>query len=191
MEFILRLVPNLTKILSKQFQYPRGSNSGPATAWIILIPFLLLLGGIHPHAENSAEPPAPVNLELQQEGRNLVVSLQNFIKLMKDLFPDSEIDWNPLSGVLSIQVNQHYFQATSGQRVIFLDRRSHILQQAIMLKRGQVLIPVEMVQLILETLMIQFDIVLPKKTGIHEPPQEHLEQAGPTPTFPKSNIAHE
>jgi hypothetical protein len=174
---------------------PLFFRPGRIPGYCSILSLALLLTNLSPQVPaDSVKASSPtiaetINLELQQEGDNLLVLLQDFIKLMKDLFPDCEVKWNPLAGVLSANVKHHRLQATSGRRIIFLDRKARIVQQPIMVKEGRVLIPVKTVQLMLETLKVPFEIELPEKpTEPGEPDSPEITELTESPDVPESKL---
>ena len=117
---------------------------------------------------DQANEPA-LTLYPRREAGGMVVGMQDFFRLINNLYSDASGRWDPISGIMRIEAAGHQFDALSRRSMVVLDGKLREVPRPLMLRQGQVLIPLETVQVLLKELGIHFeyqaadpDIPLPK-----------------------------
>jgi hypothetical protein len=149
-----------------------------------VLPILWILAGwvIPPQARAQTPTPTPApaatarpreesfTLELLQDLTGTNVRMPNLLALLDHLFPGGVTSrWDPLDEILRIDVQGKAFDLWARRPVVMINGTMNTVARAVMMRQGELQVPVETVELILKTMGIEYEINAP-------PP--------PTPTRP-------
>lgn len=136
-------------------------------------------------AASSEAPPETFNLDITNEGGVHMVLMQKLFKVVKQLFPDAEERWDPASGIMRIEADGKVLDILSRASAVVIDGHSKSVPHSVVIRQGNVKIPLETVKMVLDTLGVEFDIKKEEEDAAALP-------AAPLPTpaptaAPKSN----
>ena len=164
----------------------RISNFGFPT---LLFLAALALAAPPPTPQSAATPAAreeSFTLELIRDRSGDVVRMPNLLALLDHLFPGAVASrWNPLDEILHIEAKGRAFDLLARRPVVLVDGTMNVLARPIMLRQGEIRIPVESVALVLRTLGVEFEINAPTPTPASSPTPVTI---GTPPTLPATSV---
>lgn len=105
--------------------------------------------------------PAPEEthlLELRREGDVTVVLMQDLFQLMDRLFEPSSGSWDPIQGILRIEAEGQRFDLLAKRPVLLIDGRIQRMEKSVLVRQGQVMIPIDSVRTIFDALGVEIEI---------------------------------
>ncbi len=138
----------------------------PLILLMLALALTLVTNGRAQPAEPAAAQREPLKLEIKTVGNQQVVAVQKLMNVLASdaLFPGASNSWDSERGVLRIQANNVSMDLLSRQAAMVVNGRTKPLAQPIMLRQGEVLIPVETVQVVFQSLNVDFSLPAKKAT---------------------------
>ena len=127
---------------------------------------MILTIGLLGKAYSQSAPPISADPDVQQDSFTLnitneggvdMVLMQDLFKVVKQLFPEADLRWDPGVGIMQIEADRKKIQVLSRYPSIIIDGRSKTMPHPVKIRQGHVLLPVETVQALLGALGINFD----------------------------------
>lgn len=122
----------------------------------LLLIALLLLPAAPARAQQSANEALSLHLIDAPEG--VVVELVDFVALLDSLYPGARSQWDEQRGMVRILVEDHRFDALTNHAMVILDGRIQSVPRPAQVRQGQILLPIETVQTMLEALGLEFEL---------------------------------
>lgn len=121
----------------------------------------------------SVLPPAhaeTASIELRTHRNHSYVPMQQYMRLVSDLFPDANAQWDPREGILRVEANGYTIDTLTRRPALIVNKKLERAQRPILIHRREVLIPVETVERHLALLGVNFKLeTAPVATPTPEP----------------------
>ena len=97
-------------------------------------------------------------LNIYNEGGGKTVLMQDLIDLIHTLAADADVKWDLAGGIMLIESGKQKIQVLSRTPVVIINGQQKVVPQPVLVRQEGVYIPIKTVQLIFDSMSINFDI---------------------------------